>query len=71
MRERPAFDAREDAMTAKRGQKATARGQKTARVRDLSARKAADAKGGGMLSNAASNVVKAIGDATSTAARKN
>jgi hypothetical protein len=41
--------------------------KKTAKVRDLSARRSTNPKGG---SSALSNVVKSIGDGLSTAARK-
>jgi hypothetical protein len=42
--------------------------RKTARVRDLSARKGSDAKGG--LQTAFSNALKSVGEGLSTMARK-
>lgn len=42
--------------------------KKTAKVRDLSARKGTNAKGGSL--NSLSNAIKSIGDGLSTAARK-
>jgi hypothetical protein len=51
----------EDVMARKKSGKA-----KTAKVRDLSVRKASDAKGGSSVSN----VLKALGDGVSAAARK-
>ena len=56
-------------MKSKRGTRAIGGGKKkTPKVRDLSARKGSDAKGGSI--SAFSNAIKTIGEGLSTAARK-